>query len=744
MSAASSSSTLVYPAPEAGLVQIPTTQIPTTRGAGFTEARAADDLQTVGLAEFGVILRRRWKIIAATTALFTGLGMAYALVSKPNYIASTSILVDPRNRPSFQIEGTAQGAAYDVNIVDSQIQVIQSDTVLSRAIAAEKLTENPEFTRGNGTAAANVLANLKEAVKVKRPDRTYVVEVQVRTKSAEVSARVANAIARAYITDAFDSKSETAQREGSWLDTHLLNLQNRLKEAEARVDAYKTDNKIIGVEGRLIGEQQLTEINRSLVEAQRKASEAKSLLDQVEELRKSGRLPDTTNEALKSGVIERLRGQLSEVLRLEANARSTLGPRHPAAAEVREQIVETRRQINEELTRIAEGARSSYALARSNLTALEKQLDFLKRDTTGTNQRLLRLRELERAVDAQKAVFEKFLRDKEQIARLSVDTPAGRIIAPASLPTAAAFPSPKLIGLMAAVAGIFAGVGLALVVETLAPGQQPWRFPGRSGLAPLRERLARRFRPRSGQPGEGAEIEARKAFQPDVAPDAQPGLRPLAILPRPVAGPATRWLKGRGAPPAAQPVLLDAPRQAPGSDYARQIMALADRLTAMVDDAESVTILVSSLGGGGESAVLSANLGHALAASGRAVLLIDGIGGPQSLTARIGNAGEPVEVELSGQRVVAVRTSRTSDLLFLPLGGAAAGRTARQRMRCPIVLIDGPAFGSPELDRIDIARHIDGVIALAPASIDPEGAAVAAKLEARFGSALMGIVGQAA
>ncbi len=87
-------------------------------------------------------------------------------------------------------------------------------------------------------------------------------------------------------------------------------------------------------------------------------------------------------EALKSGVIERLRTQLTEVLRLEANARTTLGPQHPAYREIREQIVETRRQITEELNRIAEGARSAYQVAQSNVVSLEKQLDQLKREAT--------------------------------------------------------------------------------------------------------------------------------------------------------------------------------------------------------------------------------------------------------------------------------------------------------------------------------------------------------------------------
>ncbi len=250
----------------------------------------ANGLDTpVGIAEFGAILRRRWRSIAGVTLAVTLLGGAFAFIAKPEFTASTMIFVDPRARASFQIEGTGIGGSFDPNLVDSQIIVIESDAVLQRVIAAEKLNDDSEFTRGPGEARANVLRNLKEAVKVKRPDRTYVVEVQVKTQSAEKSARIANAIASAYLNDGRDTKNETAQREGSWLETHLKNLQDRLKEAEARVEAYKVQNKILGVEGRLVGEQQLSELNRGIVEAQRRASEAKAVLDQVELTRRSGR-----------------------------------------------------------------------------------------------------------------------------------------------------------------------------------------------------------------------------------------------------------------------------------------------------------------------------------------------------------------------------------------------------------------------------------------------------------------------
>lgn len=697
-------------------------------GMPYAQGPATGREAPVGLNEFSQILRRRWKTIAVTTALVTSLGAAFAMALKPQFTATTLIFVDPRARASFQIEGTGIGGGYDPNLVDSQIVLIESDTVLRRVIANEKLLDDAELTKGPGDAAFNVMRNLKEAIKVKRPDRTYVVEIQVRTTTGEKSARIANAIAAAYLTDGRDSKTETASRERSWLDTHLDNLQSRLKQAEAQVEAYKVENKIFGVKGELIGEQQLGELNRGIVDAQRKASEAKSVLDQVEDMRRSGRVPDTTNAALSSPAIERLRTQMSEVLRLEANSRSTLGPLHPAAQEIREQVAETRRQITEELGRIATGARSSYNVARSTVAALERQLDTLKRDANKTNQTLLRLRELERAVEAQKAVYEKFLRDKEQIARLTVDTPAGRVIAPAVAPQTRSFPNRPLIAAIAFVAGLFSGVGLALLFETVSRSRNPLPSPARD-----QSPRARAY-----------------AHPPAPADEDEFGSPLLAMLPRPAGQSRHNWIGGRKKHTGpVGPVI-----HPPGSAYAREMDQLAGRLATLLDHGQTTTLLISGLKIGATNSALSANLALSLARAGMPVMLVDGTGAPDGVMACFPGHGPVVELDVADRPQLVIQATgpavapgvAADGLFLLPFGGVRAPigrRRPAKAGRCTIVLIDGPAIGSRDLDRIDLEQVVDGVIAVLPGGMDPASAAVQACSQ-RFGASLIGVVGQAA
>src|ERR1700736_1026841 len=109
--------------------------------------------EKLDLKELLEVLRRRRAVILGTAALFLLLALAYGLLATPLYTASTQILIDPRDRNIVSNDVNPGALAPDggVAIVESQLLVVTSDTVLRRVIAREQLTADPEF---NGTSKA--------------------------------------------------------------------------------------------------------------------------------------------------------------------------------------------------------------------------------------------------------------------------------------------------------------------------------------------------------------------------------------------------------------------------------------------------------------------------------------------------------------------------------------------------------------------------------------------------------------
>ena len=357
--------------------------------------------------------------------------------------------------------------------VESQVRVLTSDSVLRRVVKAESLDHDPEFARqqswfGGATYGDNSLAALnalKRAVQVKRAERTYVVDLSVTTRDPVKAARIANAIAQAYLAEQTDVRSDAARQISQSLSARLNELKERVRQAEDRVETYKAQHNILGASGQLVNEQQLSELNNQLGIARARTAAAKARLDQVEHVHVSQDDIGSFPEAVQSQTIAALRTQYAEIMRREAEQMSSLGPRHPAVIEIQAQAERLRHMIENEVHRIALSARSEYESARANEATLAGNLEKLKGNAVTTNEAMVTLRELERDVVASRAVYESFLvRARETGEQERVDTKNIRVISPAEPPARRSFPpSNTLLAVGALLIGIASGTGIVLL-----------------------------------------------------------------------------------------------------------------------------------------------------------------------------------------------------------------------------------------------------------------------------------------
>src|SRR5208282_2034510 len=174
--------------------------------------------------------------------------------------------------------------------VESQVRVLTSDSVLRRVVAAEGLDHDPEFAGGALSLEFGALAalnELKHRVVVTRAERTYVVDVTVTANDPAKAARIANAIAQAYLAEQIEVRSDAARQASQSLSGRLKELQSRAREAEERVEAFKASNDTVNANGELVNEQQLSNLTNQLGAAHARTAEAKARLDQIESVQQS-------------------------------------------------------------------------------------------------------------------------------------------------------------------------------------------------------------------------------------------------------------------------------------------------------------------------------------------------------------------------------------------------------------------------------------------------------------------------
>src|ERR1043165_8689546 len=264
-------------------------------------ASAGDDAR-VDLKELIHVVKRRRSLILWVAAIPTLAALLYGLLAQPLYTASTQLLIDPRDRRIMNNEVTPEGLAPDggIAVVESQLLVVTSDTVLRRVITRENLGVDPEFGgppsgmtaalyRVAGSFGLNLegensdpvlkaLRALKKRVGAKRSDKAYVVDIFVTTSARDKSVRIADGIAQAYLDDQASARAAASANASAALGGRLEALRARVEEAENRVVSYKEQHKIVAAGGVLVSEQQLSDVTVQLSTARAKTAEARAVL----------------------------------------------------------------------------------------------------------------------------------------------------------------------------------------------------------------------------------------------------------------------------------------------------------------------------------------------------------------------------------------------------------------------------------------------------------------------------------
>lgn len=660
------------------------------RAAGHT----SPDDGRVDLGELFAILAARRRGIAFVTCAVAGAALAYVYTATPLYTGETAVLYDPRQRGVLAREQQAATPTTDAAEVDSQVKIIASDAVLGRVVAAERLADDPEFGegapglrglvlgaiglgRGMTTAGAEertaaALRALSGNVTVKRSERTYVIEIEVTSRDPRTAARLANAVARAYAADQQDAKAASARREGDWLDGRLDELQARVREAERAVEDYKLANRIVLANGKPINDQDIETAAETLATARTRTAETKAKLDQIQRLIRAGQAPDALPDPIRSGVIERLRQQFAEITRQEASLRRTLGPRHPSYLEVQQQLTETRRLIAEELRRIASATANELQIAREAETAAERQAEQIRLAASSTGQTSIRLRELERGVEASRAVYDRFLRAREAIGQDAADSAQVRVIAVATTPQYPSSPRKTPIMALALAIGLGLGVSRALLLD----------------------HLARSARPRG-----------------DTKQPAPPAI--IATLPpMPGEGLLTRLRRLSPLPETAASAAL----LRPNTRYARAVTEVLDKLKETGAAGGRRTLLVAGGGTGEAKTALALNMAWLTAARGLRTLVVDADVRRQQLSRMVGAAGTAGTLLLDGGRVAARCIGpdwiRGPVVVSTAEGTDAAGEPDADGAAFEVVILDGPDVG--DLAALAaLARQADDVLVVA-------------------------------
>ena len=443
-------------------------------------------------------LRRQFPIFVFIVACSLALGLVYLFTTPPSFTSHAMLLIDSSKLHVLQQQEAPIGnVPIDTAQVETQVEILKSENIGLAVVKDLKLADDPEFVgkgtgligwitglfsspslQPEGTSVRAALGSFLARRSVSRVARTYVLDIGFTSLNAARSAEIANAVADAYIVDQLEAKYQTTRRASSWLQDRIKELRQQASDADRAVLAYKEKNNIVSVGGstaggpRLLGEQQVEDMNTQLGQARASAEETKARLERITAVMKKD-IPDATVDAtvtdsLHSEVINRLRNQYLDLAAKEAIWSARYGANHLATVNLRTQMTELRRSILDELGRIAESYKSDYEIAKARVDGLEQNLKGLVANSQVINRDRLGLRDLESSAQVYHTLYDNFLqRYMEAIQQQSFPITEARVISAAAAPDHKSGPLTLPVLGVAGFIGIMLSFGAAVMREAI-------------------------------------------------------------------------------------------------------------------------------------------------------------------------------------------------------------------------------------------------------------------------------------
>ncbi|WP_407147338.1 polysaccharide biosynthesis tyrosine autokinase [Bradyrhizobium sp. ORS 86] len=453
--------------------------------------------QTISAAV--ALIGRQYPVMIFVMCLCIGLAGVYLMTAPKRFTGTAVLLIDSRKMQGLQTQqATSSDSSIDSAMVDSQVEVLKSETIATNVIKQLHLLDSPEFT-GEEAGLLSSVSNLfswmfpeqrpSEAalmriaigkvlgnLSIKRVGLSYVIEISYQSRSPDEAARIANAVAEGYINDSLESKYQASRRAAVWLQDRLKELRTEASTAERAVVDFKAKNNIVDAGGRLLTEQQLAEINSSLTQARAQRAEAQAKLERITAILNADDsdskviLNDlaTVTDTMNNPVITKLRQTYLDYAAREADWSNRYGPTHLAVVNLRNQMREIRHSITDELRRTAEVYKSDLAIAKAREESSQKSLNDTIALSNGTNQAQIALRDLESNAQSARALSDNFLQlYMVSVQQQSFPITEARVITQASNAPNKTSPKTTLILLATLIGGAILAGGVAVLLDMM-------------------------------------------------------------------------------------------------------------------------------------------------------------------------------------------------------------------------------------------------------------------------------------
>jgi succinoglycan biosynthesis transport protein ExoP len=442
-----------------------------------------------------VIQKRRWTIIAfflivvITTAVAT-------FTMKPIYRGTTTIQINKENPQIVDFKEIFAVNTMDMDYYQTQYKILESRSLAKRIIQSLKLAEHPEFLPKPQTPFQKWKSNLLSSIsslfvsknsssekdsseseketllinkflkklKIEPIRNSRLVKIHFDSNYPDLSTQASNTLAGTYIKQNLEARFIATDQAREWLTIQLEDLKAKVERADEALQAFGLKHDIISLEEKEnVTIQRLTELNEALTKSESERMAKEALYKQGKE-----KQVDSLPSILENKLIMDLKQAYIQLEAQYMKLSGTFKPEYPEMVRLKSQMETIQKRLNNEIDKIIASIKHDYESSLRRESLLRQAFDQQKSRVMGMKEKAIQYNILKREADTNKELYKGLLqRMKEAGVSAGITASNIQIVDQAEFPVKPYKPNKPLNLLLAAVVGLFLGIGLAFFFEYL-------------------------------------------------------------------------------------------------------------------------------------------------------------------------------------------------------------------------------------------------------------------------------------
>ncbi|MGA9240549.1 MAG: polysaccharide biosynthesis tyrosine autokinase [Silvibacterium sp.] len=429
-----------------------------------------------------ILQKRKWTVVVSIVVVFVMAGIISVRMT-PIYDGVTIITIFQRASNPLNIKDSdnSQGNGDQALDLDTQVKILESDTLAELVIHRLNLDARPEFagqaqTQNSGGIAISesptqdrereeqLIRKFQKSLKVVPIPNTSLINIKYSNPDPSLAADVANAITATFIEQNFKSRYDSTMQAADWLSKQLADLQIKVESSQAKLVQYQRDHGIVGADDKQnLTIDKLDELNKELTQAQADRIQKESLYQVAVSSN-----PEGLSAVLQDPLLTALRQQQTQLQAQYALLSTQFGPGYPKVLEIKNQLDQVDRSYKEQVQDSVNRIQNDYQTAVSR----ERMLQAALTEQTGVadqlSQNAIEYKALKQEADSNRQLYDGLLQKlKEASLSAGLESSNVRIVDRARVPLHPARPNIPMNLEFALLIGLVGGVAIAFVLEAL-------------------------------------------------------------------------------------------------------------------------------------------------------------------------------------------------------------------------------------------------------------------------------------